>query len=124
LTTQLEAAVRAREDFLAVASHDLRNPVNAIQLQVVSVLRQCDREDGSLDPEWLCHRLGRANSQVKRLTRLLDNLMDVSRLTGGSLPLERENVEFGSVELVDVEFSFRKPVRYDEFLKAVRRYVD
>lgn len=97
LTTQLAAAVRAREDFLAVASHDLRNPVNAIQLQVVSVLRHCDREDVSLDPEWLCHRLGRANSQVKRLTRLLDNLMDVSRLTGGSLPLERENVEFGSV---------------------------
>lgn len=97
LTTQLEAAVRAREDFLAIASHDLRNPVNAIQLQVISVLRQCQREDSSLEPEWVCERLGRANGQVKRLTRLLDNLMDLSRLTEGSLPLERENVDLSSV---------------------------
>jgi signal transduction histidine kinase len=97
LTTQLEAAVRAREDFLAVASHDLRNPVNAIHLQVTSVLRHCQRDSASLEKEWLCARLGRASSQVSRLTRLLDNLMDVSRLTGGSLPLEREDVEFGAV---------------------------
>jgi PAS domain S-box-containing protein len=97
LTTQLEAAVRAREDFLAVASHDLRNPVNAIQLQVTSVLRHCQREGVSLEKEWLCTRIGRASSQVSRLTRLLDNLMDVSRLTGGSLPLERENVDVSSV---------------------------
>jgi PAS domain S-box-containing protein len=97
LTTQLEAAVRAREDFLAVASHDLRNPVNAIHLQVTSVLRLCQRESVSLEKEWLCNRLSRASSQVSRLTQLLDNLMDVSRLTGGSLPLEREDVELGGV---------------------------
>ena len=97
LTTQLEAAVRAREDFLAIASHDLRNPVNAIQLQVIGVLRQCQREDRSLEAEWVCERLGRTNGQVKRLTRLLDNLMDVSRLTEGSLPLEREHVDLSCV---------------------------
>src|SRR5918992_1794645 len=97
LTTQLEAAVRAREDFLAIASHDLRNPVNAIQLQVIGVLRHCQREDRSLEVEWVCERLGRTNSQVKRLTRLLDNLMDVSRLTEGSLPLEREHVDLSCV---------------------------
>jgi signal transduction histidine kinase len=38
-----EAAVRARDEFLSIASHELRNPVNAVQLQLAGVLREARR---------------------------------------------------------------------------------
>jgi len=89
-----EAAVRVRDEFLSIASHELRNPVNAVQLQLAGVLREMERSDDALTREWLGVRIGRAESQVRRLTRLIDNLLDVSRITAGAIALEPEDVDF------------------------------
>jgi signal transduction histidine kinase len=102
-TAALEDAVRARDDFLSIASHELRNPINAIQLQLVGVLRAAQRDEESLTREWIADRIGRATAQVGRITRLLDNLLDVSRLTTGRLDLEPETVDLGSVVHTVVE---------------------
>src|SRR6185436_20686508 len=43
LISELEAAVHARDEFLSIAAHELRNPVNAVQLQLVGILRAFQR---------------------------------------------------------------------------------
>ena len=93
----LEEAVRARDDFLAIASHELRNPVNAVQLQLVSVLRAFQRDAASLTLESVRDQVAKANVHVRRLTRLIDNLLDVSRITAGPVVLELEDVDLREV---------------------------
>jgi PAS domain S-box-containing protein len=103
LISELEAAVRARDDFLSIASHELRNPVNAVQLQLVGILRAFQRETDGLDTETLRDRVAQANTQVGRLTRLLDNLLDVSRITAGSFVLEPEDVDLNELVATVIE---------------------
>ncbi len=97
LIAELEAAVRARDDFLSIASHELRNPVNAVQLQLVGVLRAYQRAADEGHADDLRDRVVQANSQVGRLTRLLDNLLNVSRISAGSIVLEPEVLDLAEV---------------------------
>jgi signal transduction histidine kinase len=91
----LEDAVRSRDDFISIASHELRNPLHAVHLQILSVLHAAQRQE--LTSEWALARLGRASDSITRLGRLLDNLLDVSRITAGRLSLEVSDVDFGDV---------------------------
>ena len=49
LIAELEAAVHARDEFLSIAAHELRNPVNAVQLQLVGILRAFQRGSNGTD---------------------------------------------------------------------------
>lgn len=91
----LQEAVRTRDDFISIASHELRNPLHAIHLQILSVVHAAQRRD--LTPEWALARLGRTSDSITRLGRLLDNLLDVSRITAGRLTLEVHDVDFAEV---------------------------
>jgi signal transduction histidine kinase/CheY-like chemotaxis protein len=83
---EAENAVRARDAFLSIASHELRTPLGAIQMSV------------SLIDETPSPRAIRAiQRQTKRLTELVDNLLDVSRLTTGKMQLDFEPVDLTSV---------------------------
>ena len=100
LAEQLEATVHARDEFLSIAAHELRNPVNAVQLQLLGILRAFRRGatgSGELSPEVLRERVGQAHTQVTRLTRLLDNLLDVSQMRDASFALEVEDVDLKEV---------------------------
>ena len=102
LIAELEAAVRARDDFLSIASHELRNPVNAVQLQLVGVLRAYQRaadevRGDEMRADEMRDRVVQANGQVGRLTRLLDNLLDVSQISAGSIVLEPEEFDLAEV---------------------------
>lgn len=92
---ELAEAVRARDAFLSIASHELRTPLSALQLQVDLVARA--RRDG---PD-AAGRIERIARQVARLTKLVNDLLDVSRVTAGPLHLEPETVELHAL-LVDV----------------------
>ena len=75
---RLEQAVRARDVFLSVASHELRNPLNALSLNLTGVIRKAKGKGGAVEP-----RLLAAAGQVQRLIHLVDELLDVSRITTG-----------------------------------------
>jgi signal transduction histidine kinase len=81
-----EAENRAKDEFLAMLAHELRNPSRAIRIAMQTIRGQGDR-----DPI-----VGRARDVVERqighLTRLLDDLLDVSRLTRGKIELRKETV--------------------------------
>jgi signal transduction histidine kinase/ActR/RegA family two-component response regulator len=86
-----EKSVRLRDEFLAMLGHELRNPLGAIR----NTLHAIDLRDGG-DPEGPRLRpRDRAlmNRQVAHLTRLVDDLLDVSRVTTGKVLLKHERVD-------------------------------
>jgi signal transduction histidine kinase len=95
LLGDLEGAVLARDALISIASHELRTPLSALQLQLHLITRSvaADRDDASRD---LASRLSTVDRQVARLTRLVDNLLDVSRITAGKLQLEYEKLDLAS----------------------------
>lgn len=103
LTQRLQQAVRLRDDFLSVAGHELRTPLAALQLQVEGLLRQLEKGAMGPVPPRLVERLARARTQVLRLEVLIAGLLDVSRIAGGKLVLQSEEVELTALlsEVID-----------------------
>lgn len=91
-------AIRARDDFLSVASHELRTPLSTLQLQIQMLLQPPRRSPQTvLSREQMKPKLEMAFKQIERLTRLIEELMDVSRITAGRLRLQREHTDLGAV---------------------------
>ncbi|HKO02443.1 MAG TPA: HAMP domain-containing sensor histidine kinase [Thermoanaerobaculia bacterium] len=87
LYLESQQAVRAREEVLAIVSHDLRNPLNAITL-AASMLRGSDVSDEDRE------QLEIISLSAKRMSRLIQDLLDVTRLEGGKkLPIEPARIE-------------------------------
>jgi PAS domain S-box-containing protein len=78
-------AVRVRDEFLQIASHELRTPLTPLALKVSSLRKLTSR--GTLTPAQLDKDLASAQRQVNRLTALVDDLLDVTRLSQGKLSL-------------------------------------
>jgi signal transduction histidine kinase len=85
----LREAVRARDEFLSVASHELKTPLTPIQLKLSGLLLSIRRNPGESLPTSRVERdLEMATRQVKRLSDLVEELLDVSRISTGLLRLE------------------------------------
>ncbi|WP_242344863.1 sensor histidine kinase [Anaeromyxobacter terrae] len=80
---ELRDAVRARDEFLHVASHELRTPLTSLRLQLEGL--QIGAARGAASPERIAAKAGAALRQQARLARLVDELLDVSRLDRGEL---------------------------------------
>jgi PAS domain S-box-containing protein len=93
LLRQAREAVRLRDEFLSIASHELKTPVTTLQLQLQSLLRRSP--SGEMDAAG--SRLSTAQRQVDRLGKLIDRLLDISRLTAGRLEMELETVDLRDV---------------------------
>ncbi len=89
-------AVQARDEFLSIASHELRTPLTSLSLQIEMLERQLrnDRSAGGLSVAELTQMLKR---QVGRLNRLIDDLLDVSRLSGGQFRIVPQPVDLMAI---------------------------
>jgi len=87
----LQEADRRKDEFLATLSHELRNPLapvlNAVQLLASGAPSDADRD----------HLHAVIHRQVQHLVRLVDDLLDVSRITSGKIALQRETVRLNDV---------------------------
>jgi excisionase family DNA binding protein len=83
-----EAALRLRDEFLSIASHELRTPITVLRAQAQLMLRRVER-NGELDPERVVNAMRTVESQADKLARLVGQLLDVSRIDAGKLQLER-----------------------------------
>jgi signal transduction histidine kinase len=97
----LREAVRQRDEFLAVAGHELRTPLTSVNLLVQSlmglpVLRAL--------PE-VQKRLERTARGVTRLARLIEDLLDASRMSAGRLTIHRDQVDLRDVVHEAIESS-------------------
>jgi signal transduction histidine kinase len=87
LRAEAEAANRMKDEFLAMLGHELRNPLApmVMALQVMRLRGLASREQDILE------------RQVGHLTRLVDDLLDVARITRGKIELRRRPIEIGEV---------------------------
>ncbi|MGA7762204.1 MAG: PAS domain-containing sensor histidine kinase [Candidatus Binataceae bacterium] len=90
---QAEAAVRMRDEFLAIASHELRTPLTTLVLSLAVV--EHDRMKGDL--EQIHRSLRRAQKQAERMGHLVDRMLDVSQIASGKLKLELAPCDLGDV---------------------------
>ncbi len=93
----LKEADRQKDEFLAMLAHELRNPLAPI-LNAVQLMRRRPVADPQLD--WSREVIER---QLGHLTRLVDDLLDVSRITRGKINLAREPVEISALVARAVE---------------------
>ena len=85
-TTELREAILARDQMLGVVAHDLRNPLAAAQVAAAAILRALPEGAGSGLPR---NAALTVEFSVQRATRLIQDLLDVTRLEAGTLVLER-----------------------------------
>ncbi|MCA1581543.1 MAG: HAMP domain-containing histidine kinase [Acidobacteria bacterium] len=101
--SDLEGALALRDDFVSVASHELRNPIGALQLQIRALLIAVNTPREVATREWIEERLQGAGRQVARLVKLVDSLLDVSRMTAMRISLELEDTDIAAVTREAVE---------------------
>lgn len=98
---ELYRAQLLREDLAAYLVHDLKNPVNAVDLQAQLILRDRDASTRSREAA------GRIRSDARDLLRLIHNLLDITRGEQGRLVIERRVVELAP--LIDEVVTARRP---------------
>jgi PAS domain S-box-containing protein len=112
LELELMRAVRVRDEFLSIASHELRTPITALQLQLDSVARSLQRRaQEHLASGRLNASTADAQAQVVRLNELVERLLDISRFAEGRFTLDREEIDLVDLvqRVVDV---MREPARH------------
>jgi signal transduction histidine kinase/ActR/RegA family two-component response regulator len=87
-----QAAIRARDDFLVTAAHELKTPLTGLRSSVQLLQRVLDRS-GNVDPDRLHRMLGIADQQTRRLASLVNQLLDVSAIESGQLHLDRKSID-------------------------------
>ena len=86
-----ETANRLKDEFLAMVSHELRTPLSAL----LGCAHLLDR--GQLDPAQTMHAIHVIERNARAAARIIDDLLDVSRIIGGSIRLDRQPVDLSAV---------------------------
>jgi signal transduction histidine kinase len=98
LLQETRAAVRVRDEFLSVASHELKTPLTPLQLRLDALKAAAEKAPAEAIPAARVVRdMDVAQRQVRRLADLVESLLDVSRLSTGRLQLHLEEVDLAAV---------------------------
>lgn len=89
---QLRIAVQTRDEFLSIASHELRTPMTPLKLQIQSLISHIHKKTlNGLTEDRLKRMADTTERSLTRLSGLVDNLLDVSRINSGKLNLNYED---------------------------------
>lgn len=95
---ELEAAVRMRDDFMSVVSHELKTPLNTLILEVQLRKLQLSRNNyAAFHQDKLHEMVNRDERQIQSLIRLIDDMLDVSRIRTGKLSIRPAPVNLGQL---------------------------
>jgi PAS domain S-box-containing protein len=87
----LEEAIRARDEFLSIASHELKTPLTTIKLQTQMTKRNIELgRPEAFEPARVTRLVAQTHESVQRLIRLVDDMLDISRLATGKLTFTPE----------------------------------
>ena len=101
---ELERAVRVRDDFMSMVSHELRTPLNTLYLE--AQLRQLHLSRGNLAPfaaDRLPAMIERDQRQIRNMVRLIDDMLDVTRMRRGALSIRTQPVDLAALAQAVVE---------------------
>ncbi|KFE62687.1 protein kinase domain-containing protein [Hyalangium minutum] len=88
-----QEAVRRRDDFLSIAAHELKTPLTSLQLHLQGLMSQVRQTTQLMPPERVATKLESANLQTQRLGKLVNELLDISRVAQGQLLGKLEEVD-------------------------------
>lgn len=115
-----DEALGKRDEFLNIVSHELKTPITALRLQVQLRKRAITKNNPwAFEPAQVRSLVDLSDKQVERLTRLVDEMLDLSRIDSGKLALSKSEGELGQIVKEVVEFmklqyaSSEVPLRID-----------
>jgi len=88
LYQEAQDAVRMREDVVAIVSHDLRNPLNAISLSASALVRRGDVDERTIKSAQ------RISAAAERASRLIRDMLDFTQARVGGIPIQRAPLDF------------------------------
>jgi signal transduction histidine kinase len=103
LQKQMEAT-RVRDEFISVASHELKTPLTSLKLQTQHNQRMINKSDPAVyQPARVVKFVEATDNQVSRLVRLVDDMFDVSRMNSGKFSLEKSEINLSALvkEVID-----------------------
>jgi signal transduction histidine kinase len=112
----LSEALRSRDEFLALASHELRSPLTPLLVHIQALLRTV--REGHVDPDRAARGLEVAIRQVQRLARLVDQLLDVARIQADQLDLSPADVDLSSLAREVVEQHLSEAAKFGSDLRV------
>lgn len=110
LFDEAKTAIHIRDEFLSIASHELKTPLTPLKLLVQGLMREVSRSHSSTIPkERVLKIVESSDKQITRLTRLIEDLLDVSRISSGKLTLNKES--FNVADMIhEVVKHYEKPL--------------
>ncbi len=96
LFQEAKLAVQTRDDFLSIASHELRTPLTPLRMQL-QMLGRALEGGTSVDPARVENFISTSDRMVTRLTRLVEDLLEVSRINSGRLELQYEEFNLSAL---------------------------
>lgn len=116
---EIAKANKARDDFFAIAGHELKTPLTCMQLQIqVMQFELKNLSQKSFNPDLIHIGLKKQQEHLSRISRIVDNILDEARITEGKLSLELNSIELTEMaasvieqlkltaELANVEIKF------------------
>jgi signal transduction histidine kinase/DNA-binding response OmpR family regulator len=97
LHREVRDAVRVREEFISLASHELRTPLTPLNLQLWALQRVLSALPDGAERAAALQRITTCSRQVERMTRLVSNLLDLTRLRAGRLELAPEDFDLAEL---------------------------
>jgi len=91
---ELQRSLRMRDEFMSLVAHELRTPLNTLFLE--TQMRSLQLKRGNLpafNPEQMSSMIKRDERQIKAMIRLIDDMLDVSRMKSGTLSIRPAKVE-------------------------------
>lgn len=88
LNETLRHAIHGRDEFLNIASHELKTPLTSLKLQTQIILKKLAGNE--LSTEKVSFMLEQSNRSIDRITRVVNDMLDISRLSTGKLNLQTE----------------------------------
>jgi len=104
LFQRAQEAISARDMFLSIASHELRTPITSMKLQLQHLRGRIARKDPTaFSPDRITRLVEQTERSIGRLNRLVEDMLDISRISTGRLNMQLEQVDLSELtrEVVD-----------------------
>jgi signal transduction histidine kinase len=97
LYREAQDAIVLRDEFLSIASHELKTPLTALRLQLEHTMLSSGRRGNPEFTPTTLRRLAGCEQAVDRVAKLIDQLLDVTRIRSGRLQLEKEPIDISAL---------------------------